>query len=220
MSFALFAAHLTTTWNTHNWLRALWGLSSLLCAEMVPQVCHCNMWLITLTLCSSHDKYRNKFTLFTNNPLLSKEKNPKWSNHTKGKRWNRKIMGQKLMRERRSNFRMQNISAQLIFMSQNTYGLHAFSIQIFICHIYCLSHFFSAICFVCVFLSVRTDQAILKPDLALGVAFEVFLCLLHRPYVFPFDSKWFRQNSRFSHLHQRTYRPNMLWVRCIFSLCC
>lgn len=54
-------------------------------------------------------------------------------------------------------------------------------IQMFIHSIYHLSHFLSAIFFlICVFFSVRTDQAIPKPDLALGVAFEVRLCLLHR----------------------------------------
>lgn len=54
-------------------------------------------------------------------------------------------------------------------------------IQIFIHSIYHLSPFFSVVCFlVSVFLLVKTDQAILKPDLAVGAASEVCLYLLYR----------------------------------------
>lgn len=102
------------TWNTHDWLSALWGLSSLMCAEMwihkyVPVMGH--TWLVTSCLCSSHDKYRNKFTLFQKHPspyLLL----PKLSNHTNGRKCNREIKGQKITSKRRNNSRMQNISAQ------------------------------------------------------------------------------------------------------------
>lgn len=42
-----------------------------------------------------------------------------------------------------------------------------------------------------------------------------FVCYIGT-YVFLFDYKWVRHISRFSHLHQKTYSPNMLWVRCFF----
>lgn len=139
----------------YSWLaqRSLRSLLSLVCWDVDPQMCLCNMWLITSSLCSSHDKYRNKLRFFwkRSSPYLLL---CKWSNHTKRRKWNKDIKGQKIMSYRRSNFRMQKISAQFtqfLYLKILMICKHS-HIQIFTHSIYHLSNLFSTICFlVCVF---------------------------------------------------------------------
>lgn len=54
---------------------------------------------------------------------------------------------------------------------------------------------------------MRTDQARLKQDIALGVPLKCSSVSYTGTYVFPFDFKWLRQISSFSHLYQKLTGP-------------
>lgn len=131
------------------------------------------------------------------------------------------------MSKRRSNSKMQNISAQTFFffhflkyISKYLWSAYILSFRFFIHNIYVWNHFCSTVCFLdCSLFSVRTGISILNPDFALGVVslWNMSLSITQGHMFFHLILNDLGK-SQIHTSSTKTYRPNMFWVRCFFLL--